>query len=417
MQRILLVGSHPTTTTTQLTDHLQSLGYDYCVLEDSRDTERFTGQRPSAYWFRADFSDKQAVLRAADHLPHPIDAVLSMYENYIVACAWLTTHLGLPGMDETTARICTDKLLMRQAFIKAPQTISPSFSLADSLDAVEQFAADHGYPVIIKPANLAKSLLVTKSNNLEDLRRNYRDTTAALQTAYQRFARDRQPRLIVEEFITGSMHSVVTFADSQGKVTALNEIVDLERAADIGFDDNFLYCRSLPSTLEADQQQALIDCAITGVAALGMRSSPAHVELILSPDGARIVEIGARLGGYRERMFCLAAGTDLLRSAVDSVFGRKPQFTTGQVHPCAVFELFPVQSGRFKGIRHAKEAQDLPSCRYFTAPQKAGNLVGKAAAGYKCCAIVILQNNDPEQFAKDLQFIKDQVEVITTPVE
>src|SRR5690606_14736492 len=58
--------------------------------------------------------------------------------------------LGLPGISPECARICTDKLLMRQAWARhgVPQV---EFEPVSSPDELRQAAVRLGYPLIIKP--------------------------------------------------------------------------------------------------------------------------------------------------------------------------------------------------------------------------------------------------------------------------
>jgi glutathione synthase/RimK-type ligase-like ATP-grasp enzyme len=68
---------------------------------------------------------------------------------------------------------------MRELFATAPTKISPDFAVITSEREVRDFAAQHTFPLIIKPANLSKSLLVTKSSSLEELLMNYQKNCSA----------------------------------------------------------------------------------------------------------------------------------------------------------------------------------------------------------------------------------------------
>jgi biotin carboxylase len=273
---------------------------------------------------------------------------------------------------------------------------------------VRKFAENHSFPLILKPANLVKSLLVTKSDTLDELLANFARTSQTIEATYQQHAPSRQPRILIEEFLDGSLHSVAAFADQNGSPHILQQVVDLIPARERGFDDNFLYQRTLPSRLSEDEQSAMYECAAEGMRALKMKSTPAHIEIILTAKGPRIVEIGARNGGYRERMYDIASGIDIVQAAIDAATGKNPNLTPARNEPCAVIEIFPVGSGTFSSITEAKKIASLPSCVYFASKVKPGEQVGPAADGYKRCAIIVLHNTDQQQFAKDLQFVQQQ---------
>lgn len=406
MQRLLLVGSGFSNITGYLREH----GYDYIILKDRNHTKFPDKNIP--HRVLCDFSSKQSILNTVDAIGKKIDGVITIYENYIPAASWITDRLGLPGMPEASALACTDKFLMRQAFAKSPIPISPDFAIVRSEDEVLKFADQHQLPLILKPANLVKSLLVTKSDTLDELIENYRATVQVIDQVYQRYAPNRQPTIIVEEFLSGTMHSIAGFADANGTPHLVPKIVDLQTARDIGHKDNFLYNRSLPSKLSAAEQSALLECASAGMQALGMQSSPAHVEIINTVHGPRIVEIGARVGGYRERMYKMCNDISLTKATIDTALGKIPELAPKKHEGCAVLELFPDHAGIFAGIEGADNIRELPSLNYFAIKTDEGAQTGRAADGHKRCAIVILHNSDQAQLAADLQ-IANQARVKT----
>lgn len=407
MPHVLVVGQK----FSALTDYLIENGYEYTLLQDAA-TTKFPDKK-FKHRVVADFSSKESLLSAVDSLKQAPDAVVATYENYILPAAWITEHLQLPGIPVSAAEACTDKFLMRSLFAKAPEKISPGFAVADSEDAVRRFADQHSFPIILKPANLAKSLLVTRSDSLDELLENYNHTVQLLDKTYKKYAPNRKPKLVIEEFLEGSIHSVDAFVDTDGKPHVLDQIVDYQTGYDIGYDDNFHYSRILPSKLTTQDQEALRHCAEVGIRALGMKSVPAHVEIIMTKYGPRIVEIGARNGGYRERMHRLANGIDITGAALSVALGKKPDIQATKNEPCTVLELFPRSAGTFNGISNEEKLRTLPSLTYLSIKRRLGEMIGKAGDGYKACAIIILHNADQNQFNEDLDFVTNEVEVKT----
>ncbi|NCS83273.1 hypothetical protein GW746_02550, partial [Candidatus Saccharibacteria bacterium] len=94
---------------------------------------------------------------------------LSTYENYIVAKAKLSQHFETPGIPLNAAELTTDKARIREAFLQADRSISPDYAKVQTLEQAQEFAQNHSFPLIIKPTNLVKSLLVLKCNNEKEL--------------------------------------------------------------------------------------------------------------------------------------------------------------------------------------------------------------------------------------------------------
>lgn len=396
-----------------LSNYILEQGDDYVLLADEA-----TAKNPEKKLKKrvvADFSSQDSLLSAVDKLGRKFDGVIATYENYILPTAWIAHHLGLPGLPVASAEACTDKELMRTLFAKAPEKISPGFAAVYSEDDVRTFARAHDFPLILKPANLAKSLLVTKNHDIDELIANYRKSVELLETTYKKYAPGRTPKLIIEEFLEGSIHSVDAFVDSEGNPQVLEQIVDYQTGYDIGYDDNFHYSRLLPSKLSPQDQSDLRRCAELGIRALGIKNAPAHVEIIMTKSGPRIVEIGARNGGYRERMHGMANGIDINGAALTLARGEKPMIEAKRNDGCAVLELFPKMPGIFTGLKDESRLRSLPSLTYLGIKAVPNTLIGKSSDGHKAAVIIILYNSNREQLDKDLATINALDWVETTP--
>lgn len=410
--KILIIGNCFSTLRRYLTEH----GYGHLLLKDIRLTNFPDKQFKNRVV--CDFSTFENVRRTVDELAqeHVFNGVMVTYENYIVTAARIAEHLGLPGMPVESAKACTDKFLMRQLFEHAPEKISPDFAVVESEQAVHDFAAAHHFPLILKPANLSKSLLVTKSSDIGELIANYRRTVGNIEAVYAKYAPGSKPKILIEECMEGPVHSVDAFVDSSGEPHVLDAVVDYQTGYETGYDDNFHYSRVLPSKLSDAEIAAIRHTAAQGCKALGMKNSPAHIEIIRTKGGPRIVEIGARNGGYRERMHLLANGIDITGNAVNLALNQPLHLGADRNESVAVLELFPKIPGHFKGIANEEKLKQLPSLNYFTVKAEPGNFIGKSSDGYKMAACIMLHHSDPEQFAKDLAFVNEQVYVETEPV-
>ena len=392
-------------------DYLLEHGHSYLVLRDIKTTEDPTKRLKNQVL--CDFSSRETIVETVRNLPQKPDAIMSAYENYVLPMAYVGEELGLPTIPVEAAEACTDKQLMREAFSKSPKPISPEFDDAMTWEKVETFARNHEFPLILKPANLSKSLLVTKSLNMEELEKNWHRTMDQIDAVYKKYAPDRKPKIIIEEFLEGSVHSIDAFVDSDGEVHLIDGIVDYQTGYDIGYDDNFHYSRLLPSRLEGQEKRDFMECAELGCKMLGMKNSAAHIEIIMTKNGPRLVEIGARNGGYRERMYRLANGIDIIGNTLALAFGKLPDIEPRKHEPVAVLELFPKKPGEFAGIKNEEELKKLPSLEYLSIKAEPGQFVGKSSDGYKTTAVVILHNEDSEQFKKDLDFVNNNVCIVT----
>jgi len=407
MRTILVVGK----AFSDLTSYLDAHGYDWVTLRDIK-TTKYPDKRMRRR-IVCDFSNEAGIVAALEKLKCKPDAVIVVYENYVLPAAIIAEKLGLPGMPIRAAEACTDKYLMRSRFALAPEKISPDFAEVSCEEDLDAFADTHRFPLILKPANLMKSLLVTKAASMNELIQNYRKAMESIRAVYEKYAPNRVPKLIIEEYLEGPVHSVDAFVDAGGTPHIIEGIVDYQTGYDIGYDDNFHYSRLMPTRLTGAEQRAFLRCADLACRALGMRSSPAHIEIIVTTEGPRIVEIGARNGGYRERMYALARGIDITGNALAVALDEPVDITPNKDEPVAVLELFPKEAGTYDGIKNIGKLKELPSLYQFHEKVKLGDIVGKSSDGYKMCAMVFLHNKDCGQFARDLSFVNSSVCVLT----
>ena len=342
-----------------------------------------------------DFSTTERLLEGLDPAL-PIAGLLCTYENYVVPKSVLGTFFAVPSSDIAAAIKCTDKLLMRQAFLDKDPDITPKFGLVASLDDALSVSRTLHYPLILKPTNLVKSLLVMKCETEADLNRNFKDAATRIGQLYKKYhVYGRQPRFILEEFVTGTMCSIAAFVDERGTPHFCEGIVGLATARDRGKQDSYLYSRTLPTELSKELSNELFAVAGTGISALGMKSTPAHVELMYNDAGVKLIEIGARIGGYRPRMYKYSYGVDLLSAEITLAVGEAPNLAGSFMAYSAVFELFPDRDGAFVSL---SGADDTTKYEYFSLKAKPGKKVGPAKDGYKACAVVIVTSTNPKQF-------------------
>lgn len=392
-------------------DYFDAHGIKYGVFAD------ITGRKIAADKklprINVDFTNESTIEASLESSDVKVSGIVSIYEAYVYSASVIAQYFGVPGMPAEAALACTDKNLMRQKFHDYNPAITPDFRVIGSFDDVKEFMSSHDYPVILKPANLVKSLLVTKNDNAAELETNFKYASKTIHHLYEKHSVKREPKLLIEEFMEGSVHSIDAFIGQDGEPHILKQIVDYETGYDIGKSENYHYSRRLPSRLPMSIQDQMIEVASEGVKALGMKSSPAHIELILTNAGPKIVEIGARIGGYRTRMHSFANGIDMIRAALNIAEGRPVDIKAKTEKYCAVIEIFPDKAGEFVEISGLDKLLRLPSLISHRIVPKPGTKVGLSSEGHKASVIVMVGNDDKNAFENDYNFIKNNVSVKT----
>ncbi|WP_220140199.1 ATP-grasp domain-containing protein [Kitasatospora acidiphila] len=156
----------------------------------------------------------------------------------------------------------------------------PRFAHCQSVEQSLAFARSCGYPVIVKPVDGAASIGV---HRLED-----EASLVALLPELE------LARYEIEEFVTGDVHHVDGFAGQYSEVRFqavsryVNDCLAFAAGAPLG---------SVP-VQRCELRERIEDFSRRCVAALGIRTTPFHLELFVTPEGELVfLEIGGRVGG------------------------------------------------------------------------------------------------------------------------
>ncbi|HEY0698314.1 MAG TPA: ATP-grasp domain-containing protein, partial [Micromonospora sp.] len=203
------------------------------------------------------------------HETDPFDGVLCWDESRIVQATRVAAELGLPGVaDEVTARV-RDKHLTRQA-LAAGGVPQPGSVRVDTLTEALAAADRFGYPVILKPSDLALSMGVVRVDDAEQLTRFFDFTRGQLVDELPGY----RVRVLVEEYAPGEEISV-DVAVHRGEVFPL-----CGARKQIGFPP---YCIETGHLVDADDplrdDPVLLDVLRGAHAALGFTDGVTHTEL------------------------------------------------------------------------------------------------------------------------------------------
>lgn len=388
---------------------LDNTGYKYGLFIDSRLPKTPSGPHNV---YPLNFENSRTLIASIKKLPDTLDVsslFVAGYEQYVMPAAVLANYFSVPGITIESAEAVTNKLTMRQHFHAYNPAISPKFAPIQTVRDALKFGEEYGYPVVMKPTNLMKSLYVTVSHTPNELLTNYSKTAQGLQDISKRIPTTAASSIIVEEFLSGSMHTVVGFADKDGTIHLMSQIVDCITATDIGVKDSYLFSRQLPTSLNQEDQIKIMEAAESGAKALTLRSSALHIEIMLTKQGAKVIEIGARPGGYRARMYANALGIDLYKASIAAASNSPFDLDTTQDRACAVLELFPAETKKYSspvgGIAFIRSL----SSHVVIREASIGKTIGKASDGYRAALQVTLTAKSQAELQKDIDAIRSQV--------
>jgi biotin carboxylase len=219
-----------------------------------------------------------------------LDGVVTFWEEDVPTCALIASQLGLPGNSPLAAMRARSKYKMRQALERAGIP-GPRYARIRTAADLELAAKYIGFPAVLKPEWGSDSEWVAKVTSLEDADTKYADLNGRVRSQ-DCIYKYPKPDFILESFLAGPEVSVEGVVQN-GHVT-IYAVIDKAPMREPDFVE---LGEITPSRLKPASQRAIIETVIAATHALGLTNSGIHAEVKLTPDGPRIVEVGARMGG------------------------------------------------------------------------------------------------------------------------
>ncbi len=344
-----------------------------------------------------------------------IVAVTCRGEDQIPLLARVAPHLPylLAPTSESLAW-ATDKILMRRRLRAYDKSIAPAFTVVSNatMTSVKKIEEKVGFPLVVKPAGLAASRLVTICFHKEELRRTLRKVFRRLRTVYKETGGRWEPQVLAEHFMEGDMYSIDGYVDAKGKI-AFCPMVYIKTGRSIGFDDFFGYQQMTPTRLKKESVEAAETVATKAVHALALRSTTVHIELMRLEDGWKIIEVGPRIGGFRHVMYELSYGINHTMNDILNHMEEKPIIPKKVLGYSAALKFFAKEEGTLTKLTGVKKVQELQSFKEIDINKKIGDQCLYAKNGGSSVFNIILFNPDRSALLADIRRVEESIVIET----
>ncbi|WP_166352627.1 ATP-grasp domain-containing protein [Phytoactinopolyspora limicola] len=332
MSTLLMVESWLHSTGRGLPPVVEALGHEYILFtrdpalyppdHDGRPHPVVAGAREIVV---VDTNDDAVVAAAATELARRqrIDGVLTTCDYYLGTVATVARALGLPGADPDVMRRATQKHLVRAALDDAGLP-NPAYAVAADWPTAQAAAARIGTPLITKPVDLNAGTSVERIDNDAALKDAFWSVTEARRNTR---GQPRSRLLLMEQRMTGVEVSVEAVT-VDGRTTVVGITDKSLTAPPACVESGHMF----PAALDPAVAREAAGFAAEALAAIGFTHGLSHVEVMLTPDGPRVVEINPRqAGGYIFDLVHLVTGTHPLEMLVELALGRMPDLDGGGV--------------------------------------------------------------------------------------
>ena len=340
---------------------------------------------PNAIGFKyADMSllistiDTQKVVHAA--IKNKINGIMTLATDLPVrTVAAVARRLNLVGISEDTALLATDKAMMRNRF-KDYNIPIPEFHKTDNLVEYLNITRLFKDNFIVKPVDNSGSRGVYWVRSKDDAEKAF---TYAKNNS-------RSGEILIEEFMTGREISVETLS-VHGEV----HVVAITDKLTTGIPNFVEMGHSQPAQFNNITIDKIMNVAKDAIRAIGIKDGASHVELMITNEGPKIIELGARLGGdcITSHLVPLSTGIDMVGNCIKIALNEEPDLEIKFKMGSAIRYLRST-AGRIKSINGIEMAAAVKGICNITIVKNIGDIVNDINNSNDRVGFVIAQSNE-----------------------
>ena len=391
MKRLLIIGaSHLQLPAIQ---KAKEMGLYVGVVDFNPDA---VGISAADEYFNISTIDEEGVYQAAKKFR--ADGIMTLATDMPMrSVAYAANKLGLVGISYDTAIKATDKGEMIKAF-EASNVEHPWYYILSSLDELETVENRITFPCISKPVDNAGSRGVMLVHSRGELNEAVKYSSL----------NGRNGGVIIEEYLEGSEVSVEIIV-----VDGTVHILQITDKLTTGAPHFVEMGHSQPSQLEDENIDAIRDLAVRAVRAVGINNGPAHVEIMLTKKGPRMIELGARMGGdcITTHLVPLSTGIDMIKATIDICLGDVPDLEY-KFHKGSAIRYLRQSHGTIQKIEGVETAKSYEGVKQVTFVKEIGDSVKNINSSVDRIGYVIAQAESAVQAVNCCEMAINSISVL-----
>lgn len=346
--------------------------------------------------------DEHALAEAVRRLSQKarVDRLEATIEAHVMSAAHVRDELGISGTTSKTAWLCRDKPAMKEAVREAGIACAAS-ARVETPDDAREFAKATGYPLIVKPLDGAGASGTHRVDNDEQL-----------ESALEELKVAQGRTVAIEEFLEGHEGFYDTLAVCGKPVLdfACHYFPNVLEAMRTRWISPQILCTNRIDAEDYEEVRAMGQQAIT---ALGIWTSPTHMEWFFGEKGLKFSEIGCRPPGVGLwDLYSSANEFDLYAAWGHAIVHEEVPFQPSRKYAAGMIALRPDRDGTITGYEGLDEMQK----RYgewildVHTPQPGARTQG-VEGGYMANAYVRMRHPDYDTLRAMLDNVGETVKV------
>ena len=342
--------------------------------------------------------DTPAIIEAARR--HRIDGIMTLATDMPMrSVASVAKEMGLTGIDEGTALRATNKAEMRKV-LKAYNVPVPRFFTASDESEYNEVVKQFSVPFIVKPVDSSGSRGIFEVADITDqnmVRKAYDYCKPYSKTG----------DVIVEEYMSGPEVSVETLS-----IDGTCHVLQITDKLTTGAPHYVEMGHSQPTRHSKEIAKKISETAIAANKAIGIKNGPSHTEIIITGEGPKIVEIGARLGGdcITTHLVPLSTGVDMVECNIRIAMGEKPDISCKYNRGSAIRYL-STENGVIKNIKGLDAAKKTDGVVQVSIVHNVGDRVDGIKSSGDRVGFVIAQGRNAAEAIKSAESALSTIKV------
>ncbi len=343
--------------------------------------------------------DIKAVISAAKR--HRIDGIMTLATDMPMrTVAAVAKEMNLIGIDEETALKATNKAEMRKA-LQLNNVPIPKFYVVSNKDEYKEVVKQFNIPFIVKPADSSGSrgIFEVKDIHNDDLIIEAYDYCHPF---------SKVGDVVVEEYMEGPEVSVETLT-----VNGECHVIQITDKLTTGAPHYVEMGHSQPTMLSNEIAEQISKVAKAANKAIGIKNGPSHTEIIVTKEGPKIVELGARLGGdnITTHLVPLSTGVNMVECCIKIALGEIPDIKKKWNKGSAI-RYFEQHAGVIDSIEGVDKAEEIDGVQQISIVHGVGEEVTEINSSGERMGFVIAQDVDVDAAIKDCLAALTKISVI-----
>jgi biotin carboxylase len=342
-----------------------------------------------------DIVDAVGLLKQRHGQPHRIVGIL---EAIMVQLAIARAQHGVPGSSPRTADLFRDKSRMKDALRDAGLPVA-KHKLVTSADDARAFAAEVGFPMVLKPPAGMGAKATFRVGSLDELLR----TVAGMNVS-------QASPVLAEEFLRGREMSFETIT-LNGKPRTWSISHYLPSCLEVLENPWIQWACVLPKDIEGPEYEPARKMGFAAIEALGLDNGMTHMEWFQRPDGSLAIgEIAQRPPGANiSRMTGLAHDIDPYRAWARAVIDGELDAPWERKYAVGCAFLRGMGRGRVVGISGVQKTHE--AIGKYIVEAELPTVGAPKSDGYEGDGYVIVRDRDTEVVKKVIAKIIETIKV------